>query len=205
MGVTFARWPSTSRYSGDGESAPGGLAFVQDLMNTACFGHPPQPDLLDSIESGQAWMDAALELLRDVDPDTRIEQVELDGLALRQLVSFRSELRAAISRPLGLYADWRRFAEEPASITLGSDGARLHATGQGVAFLRSYVLVQLAVGSIDDRIRRLKLCANPVCRGAFYDRSKNSSRVWHDAATCGNEVNVRAHRKRKRAAETILG
>jgi hypothetical protein len=46
--------------------------------------------------------------------------------------------------------------------------------------------------------RRLKLCHEPRCRVAFYDRSKNNSRVWHDTATCGNQVNSRAHRARRR-------
>ena len=34
---------------------------------------------------------------------------------------------------------------------------------------------------------------------AFYDESRNSSRVWHDVKVCGNPVNARASRARRRA------
>jgi predicted RNA-binding Zn ribbon-like protein len=39
-----------------------------------------------------------------------------------------------------------------------------------------------------------------VCPCAFYDRSRNNSRVWHDVRTCGNVANLRASRARRRAA-----
>jgi predicted RNA-binding Zn ribbon-like protein len=45
----------------------------------------------------------------------------------------------------------------------------------------------------------LKVCRNPRCRVAFYDRSRNNSGVWHDVRTCGNAANLRAHRERQRA------
>ena len=34
---------------------------------------------------------------------------------------------------------------------------------------------------------------------AFYDRSRNNGRVWHDVHTCGNVANLRASRARRRA------
>jgi predicted RNA-binding Zn ribbon-like protein len=50
---------------------------------------------------------------------------------------------------------------------------------------------------------RLKLCRNPECAVAFYDRSKNSSAVWHNVKTCGNAANLRASRARRRAATNL--
>jgi predicted RNA-binding Zn ribbon-like protein len=47
--------------------------------------------------------------------------------------------------------------------------------------------------------RRLKLCANPACRLAFYDGSKARTRIWHDNATCGNRERVRRFRERQAA------
>jgi predicted RNA-binding Zn ribbon-like protein len=47
---------------------------------------------------------------------------------------------------------------------------------------------------------RLKTCRNPRCRVAFYDRSRNASGVWHSVRVCGNAINLRAHRERRRAA-----
>jgi len=39
----------------------------------------------------------------------------------------------------------------------------------------------------------------PRCRVAFYDRSRNASGVWHSVRICGNAINLRAHRERRRA------
>jgi predicted RNA-binding Zn ribbon-like protein len=88
--------------------------------------------------------------------------------------------------------------ETTATVSLDAGGARLHPRGNGVELLRSYVLVQLAATTYADTMRRLKVCANPRCRGAFYDRSKNCSRLWHDVTTRGNTQNVRAHRARRK-------
>jgi predicted RNA-binding Zn ribbon-like protein len=52
--------------------------------------------------------------------------------------------------------------------------------------------------------RRLKVCRNVACSGAFYDLSRNNSRVWHDVHRCGNIANLRASRARRRAGDTLL-
>jgi predicted RNA-binding Zn ribbon-like protein len=41
---------------------------------------------------------------------------------------------------------------------------------------------------------RLKRCANPDCRVAFYDTTRSRTRRWCDGAVCGNRVRVRRHR-----------
>ncbi|MFF1285457.1 CGNR zinc finger domain-containing protein [Streptomyces sp. NPDC058299] len=43
----------------------------------------------------------------------------------------------------------------------------------------------------------MKTCRNPACGEAFYDRSRNGTRVWHDMKTCGNALNLRASRARR--------
>jgi hypothetical protein len=45
---------------------------------------------------------------------------------------------------------------------------------------------------------RVKLCPNPVCLEAFFDRSKNRSRTWCDMAGCGSVAKARAYRQRRR-------
>ncbi|NUR09393.1 MAG: CGNR zinc finger domain-containing protein, partial [Nocardioidaceae bacterium] len=49
---------------------------------------------------------------------------------------------------------------------------------------------------------RLKTCRGRGCPCAFYDASRNNSRVWHDVHTCGNVANLRASRTRRRASVT---
>ena len=54
-------------------------------------------------------------------------------------------------------------------------------------------------------VGRLKACRNPPCSIAFYDSSKNQSRVWHNTTTCGNLINVRAARLRRKAESASSG
>jgi predicted RNA-binding Zn ribbon-like protein len=45
---------------------------------------------------------------------------------------------------------------------------------------------------------RLKLCATPECRLAFYDHARNAAGRWCDMAVCGNRAKVAAYRSRRR-------
>ena len=47
-----------------------------------------------------------------------------------------------------------------------------------------------------DTRRRRKICRDPRCGVAFYDRSRNNNGVWHDLKTCGNAANLRSCRAR---------
>lgn len=47
---------------------------------------------------------------------------------------------------------------------------------------------------------RIKVCANHECQWSFYDASKNRSRRWCGAASCGTADKVRRFRARRRAA-----
>jgi predicted RNA-binding Zn ribbon-like protein len=44
---------------------------------------------------------------------------------------------------------------------------------------------------------RLKLCGNPDCRWAFYDRSHSRRGAWCDMASCGNRLKNRNLRARR--------
>ncbi|MEW2402555.1 CGNR zinc finger domain-containing protein [Streptomyces sp. NPDC046862] len=191
------RWPASARYEVQ-DSAPGGLGFVQDLLNTASMGKPRQPDLLESLDAAEQWLKSSLATLTHVDSSAPPPHA-LDARGLGRLRSLREALRAALATGHGEEAAVAVAVpsiETTAAITLGTDGAQLHPRGKGVEGIRSYVLVQLAAATYADTMRRLKVCANPRCRGAFYDRSKNCSRLWHDVTTCGNTQNVRAYRAR---------
>lgn len=52
--------------------------------------------------------------------------------------------------------------------------------------------------------QRLKICREPSCQLAFYDRSKNSSRCWCSMSACGNRNKTRAYRGRRRMARQRL-
>lgn len=48
-------------------------------------------------------------------------------------------------------------------------------------------------------VARIKICRNSDCQWVFYDRSRNRSRKWCEAATCANIMKVRRFRQRHRA------
>jgi hypothetical protein len=50
-----------------------------------------------------------------------------------------------------------------------------------------------------DEIDRLRVCAAPTCRAVLLDLSRNSSKRYCDASTCGNRLHVAAYRERKRS------
>jgi predicted RNA-binding Zn ribbon-like protein len=82
---------------------------------------------------------------------------------------------------------------------------RLEPAGTGPERLSSAVWGEVFLAQQNDTWRRLKLCRNAPCSSAFYDRSKNNSGVWHDVKVCGNAVNLRASRARRRAGGTPPG
>jgi predicted RNA-binding Zn ribbon-like protein len=45
---------------------------------------------------------------------------------------------------------------------------------------------------------RLRVCANPDCRWAFFDRSRNQQGHWCNMAVCGNRLKNRQLRARRR-------
>ena len=49
---------------------------------------------------------------------------------------------------------------------------------------------------------RLRVCEAPHCRSVLVDLSRNRSRRYCDARTCGNRLHVAAYRARQRAAAT---
>jgi CGNR zinc finger/Putative stress-induced transcription regulator len=63
-------------------------------------------------------------------------------------------------------------------------------------------LAAIALDGVNSgRFGRLKLCATPGCRLAFYDHGRNGAGRWCDMAVCGNRAKVAAYRSRRHAAE----
>jgi predicted RNA-binding Zn ribbon-like protein len=175
-------------------TAPGGLALVQGILNTRSTASG-STDLLDDVAPAQAWLTDGLaewaERTGSVAAPMRVSAPEL--LDLRAL---RDRVRR--------YVDGDRTGtaiDVPISIVAEPDGTlRTQPTGTGMAWLESALWGAVLMAQDRDTLRRLKLCRNSYCGSAFYDRSKNNSGVWHDVRTCGNLVNLRASRARKRGA-----
>ena len=50
-----------------------------------------------------------------------------------------------------------------------------------------------------DEVDRLRACDSPTCRSVLVDLSRNGSKRYCDASTCGNRLHVAAYRQRKRS------
>jgi len=197
-------WPATVRYGID--PAPGGLALVQDLLNTAPAG-PREPDLLDREETALRWWDEArtawAEATRRPPVELLLAKTELSGLR-----TFRDALRLVATGNNsgdGATTDRDQWSMPLASVVLrmGADGqVRVEPRDKGWPAIASAALIEVMEAQRVDTWRRLKTCREPRCRTAFYDHSRNNSKVWHDVLTCGNAVNVRAYRDRQRVARS---
>ncbi len=183
---------SSSRFLLD--PAPGGLELVQDLVNTRPVAPYGVRDLLGTVADAQRFTTDAVRAWKEHSAATggvrRITSADLPA---------QRRLRRDVERQI---TQQGRGGVQPVTATLTVDATgtvRLQPTGAGVRWLASAVWGEVLLAQRDGRWERLKVCRNPDCPCAFYDRSRNNSRVWHDVRTCGNVANLRASRARRRA------
>lgn len=188
-------WPATGRYRL--RAAPGGLALVQDLLNTLSIGEYG-PDLLADGATASAWADEAAAVWSEVSglPAPAMVLADRDAARLRSLRDMVRELIVAQRTPTDAPLD--------AAADLGlSDSGRVHLAplGAGAQWLASAVWIEVLLSQQSSTWPRLKFCREPACGSAFYDQSRNNSGVWHDVKTCGNRVNLRRSRARRKTAQ----
>jgi CGNR zinc finger/Putative stress-induced transcription regulator len=174
------------------ETAPGGLAIVQELLNTAASGREKTPDLLADVGQANEWL---IELMREsveLEAPQAVESVsESDLKELRQL---RDSFADSVSG--------ERATPVTSPVTFGLDAAGKIGPllkDRAVDWLISTVMTEGFLAQHSGDWARLKICGNPACRVSFFDRSKNRSGVWHDVRVCGNAINLRASRSRRRS------
>ncbi|MEU8935069.1 CGNR zinc finger domain-containing protein [Streptomyces sp. NPDC048409] len=195
-------WTATTRYGL--EPAPGGLAFVHDLLNTRPAGRPRTPDLLETVEDAQSWLDQALASWSAA-TGRPAPAVGLTAEDARSLRDFRQDLQRSLHARHGDPAAEPGTAASlltlPTALRLDEHGVvRVEPRGSGWRRAASLALIEAYDAQGADTLRRLKACRNSRCQVAFYDRSRNNSGVWHDVHVCGNAANLRTYRARKRAA-----
>jgi predicted RNA-binding Zn ribbon-like protein len=83
-------------------------------------------------------------------------------------------------------------------VTLKEGQLALSAEGTGWRQVAGTLLGDILAAQQHELWPRLKACRNRVCSVIFYDSSKNRSRVWHNTSVCGNLINLRASRARRR-------
>lgn len=196
-------WTATERFGA--RSAPGGLALVQDLVNTHAVATRDGLDLLADQATAAHWLRTAADQwagVRGVEPP-ELSTVDLDALR---------ELRAVVKEMLATPPDERStepFGTGDAAVPrararLVSDArgrVALLPVGTGVDWLASAVWSEILLAQHTGTWSHVKLCREPGCRSAFYDASRNGSAVWHNVRTCGNVANLRASRARRKGTD----
>ena len=201
-------WNATQRY--DMESAPGGLGFVHDLLNTKSAGKPRKSDLLLDLGLAQAWVDAGLNsgpwppagtMSKSNSRNATWNICGTFGMNLPVTLNAEGDPDAVVRSDVdALPTVWTTAT----SLKLKSNGmVQAEPQGAGAGHIESLAMTEIFQAQLAGTWHRLKLCRSEKCRVAFFDRSRNNSGVWHDVKICGNPANLRAHRARKHESKLV--
>lgn len=172
-----AAWPASRRFGV--APAPGGLALVQDFLNShgsADVG----PDLLVDTAGAQAWADAAVGTWSAQTGRTCAGP----GLSARDVIKLR-ELRRTLEtelRPERVFGPRVWSAEIELVFEMG--GTRWRPAGSGWRWLASVILTEMLASQLAGTWPRMKQCPNNSCRATYYDRSWDNRAIWHNIRTC---------------------
>jgi len=199
-GMTLPSWASHV----EDKLAPMPLLLVQAFVDT--LDRDLGTDIFAQPDQARAWLaDAGLRVPEGGRPDPGFA----DDLRLAR--ESRESIRALIGRTTGsepLTAD----DLAPLEKVLGQAQPRLEVTADGRARLGPTLparaladgllglLLIIRDAQADGSWDRLKLCGNPDCRWAFYDRSHSRRGAWCDMASCGNRLKNRNLRARRAQA-----
>ena len=193
VGMPLPSWASHLEH----KLAPPPLLLVQAFVNTLDL--ELHTDVLAHPGEARAWL-----------AEAGLRDAEQPGLAadLQLAREVRESLRAMIAsntdgeplgeaglRPLEQVASQARPRLEVTAagqVRLGPV-VPAHRLADGLAGLLLTVRDAQADGSWD----RMKLCGNPDCLWAFYDRSHSRRGAWCDMASCGNRLKNRSLRARR--------
>ncbi|MGI5414079.1 CGNR zinc finger domain-containing protein [Streptomyces chartreusis] len=178
--------------------APGGLDTVQDFVNT---GAADLPDLLADIATAEQWFSSILAGRTGDAPQSPVVFTDRD---LHKLVDLRARLRRTLRDRGHESTGWIVSGGVTVGLRQAADGTVVASPrGTGWRLVASLLLTDSLLAQQKNLWPRLKICRNPVCGTAFYDRSRNNIGVWHDVLVCGNAINLRTSRARRRAAVTV--
>jgi predicted RNA-binding Zn ribbon-like protein len=173
---------------------PAGLATIRSFINTGDLDageeHLADPEVL------AAWL-AEHDLAAPGETWTRIDLARTVQLreALRSLAAANAGDEAS---PDAIAAIERQRKRSRLGVVFGTDGsAPIVPDAAGIDAVLGRLLAIVATAMHDGTWPRLKACADPTCRWAFYDSSRSHRRTWCSMEVCGNRNKVRAYRQRQ--------
>lgn len=181
----------------EGKPAPMPLLAIQGFANTLDI--EDGSDRLETPESFKRWLlEAGL-----IEPSYEVRPHHL-----RLARELRDTLRAYLAANSNGEPDptaARKLAKRAGTVQIElrpDDAGRLAldlSPASSLAVLGSQLMAIAFQSQIEGTWQRLKLCENPDCRWAFYDKSRNRSGSWCRMGLCGNRLKNRAYRERHRA------
>jgi predicted RNA-binding Zn ribbon-like protein len=196
IGMTLPSWASHL----ESKLAPPSLLLVQAFVDTLDLDL--RTDVLAHSDEARAWL-----------ADAGLREADQPGFDadLRLAREARESLRAMIGRNTGgpplTEAELRPLEQVTSQAALrlqvSADGRVGLGTGDGAGRLAdglAGLLLAVRDAQADGSWDRLKLCGNPDCRWAFYDRSRSHQGAWCEMASCGNRLKNRSLRARRAQA-----
>jgi predicted RNA-binding Zn ribbon-like protein len=181
----------------ENKPAPMPLLLVQGFVNTLDLEEGT--DALGDVDAGREWLIEA----RLLDPGAQASPGEL-RFAREVRESLRWLLQRADEDPdsrEAQLAPLRKVTERHRARLKVDDGGAIELENDRHRHLGDalFELLLIVHGAQEDGTwERLKVCANPDCQWAFYDRSRNQQGSWCEMAVCGNRLKNRQLRARRR-------
>jgi predicted RNA-binding Zn ribbon-like protein len=174
--------------------APEPVRLVQRFLNSVDIEEGT--DAIDTPAGLRAWLGSVgLPGSRGTASSADVARVLRLREAIRDLLEARTH-RVLDGSPA------RRFDREVRAVPLRlrSSGDRLDLVpnAAGLDGALATIVGVLARADADGSLARFKVCANDVCRWAYWDGSRNRSGTWCTMAICGNRIKGRAFRRRTR-------
>jgi predicted RNA-binding Zn ribbon-like protein len=174
--------------------APPNMRLTQDLLNTVSVDLAGQADVLDNLEDVGRWLASI---------DASFAKRKLRKGDLVKLKALREYLHTISAGAVS--GTTKTFPSGALALAAAPANGEVSVVpiGAGVEKIVSAVLMERLFAEHDGTWRRLKLCYNTACSLAFYDRTRNNNGVWHDVHVCGNAINLRASRSRRKSEKDV--
>lgn len=189
---TMERLPQPVHEDDETNPAPGDLELVRGFVSLHDHEPGSSGSLQPSIDTMRWWLRSQELIPVDMEP-TESE--------LAWVMEVRAALTAKVRQNMGSPPDpvlgerLNRAADE-AGLRPRFDEPGLEVTTDGVRGAVGKILGVAFLAELEGSWHRFRMCADPTCLTAFYDRSKNHSAKWCSMSSCGNRNKVRMFRER---------
>ncbi len=176
--------------------APQPLLAVQSFVNTLDLDN--RTDLLADADTATEWLRQSGLL----GPEGMADAAELRAArdfreGIRALLAHNGRGPAPAASDLGPVQAVARASRPRLAIDAAGQVQLGAGSGGGLADGLLGLLLIIRDAQHDGTWARLKICGNPDCLWAFYDRSHSRRGAWCDMASCGNLIKNRNLRSRQ--------